>query len=117
MPVPVFIDEILRWSLAQRAKPLWAIGSHINKVAGRHRVPMVVEPIDAFAFQHQQAMLHDVNFYHGQGSSRLKSHSVYRKIERRVLGHQGAYSERVVAQQGLGLSAAFIAGEGGGSGG
>lgn len=78
---------------------------------------MVVEPINTFTFQHQQTMLHDVNFHHGQGSARLKSQAVYREVERGVVGDQSAYGERFVTQQRLRLNAAFIAGERGGSSG
>ena len=34
MPAPVFVDEILRRLLAQRAKPLRAVGRHPDEVAG-----------------------------------------------------------------------------------
>src|SRR5579872_4895279 len=47
MPAPIFIDEILRGLLAQRPKPLRAIRSHPDEIAGFDRVPRVAEFVDA----------------------------------------------------------------------
>src|SRR5579871_5123562 len=61
MAIPVLIDQIPRRRFAQRAVPLRTIGRHPDEVTGFHRIPVFAEPINTFAFEHQQTVLHDVN--------------------------------------------------------
>ena len=74
MPVPIFIKQILRRCLAQRAEPLRAVRAHPDEIARRDRIPAVVEPVDAAAFEHQQAVLHDVNFHHRKSGAGSEGH-------------------------------------------
>ena len=88
MPAPIFVDKIFRWSLAQRSKPLRAVGSHPYKIAGRHRVPVFAEPVNAAAFQHEQSVFHVMNLDHRQRGAGLVAHGVDRKIECRIGGDE-----------------------------
>ena len=72
---------------------------------------MIAQAINAAARQHQQAVLHDMNFHHGQGRAGLVGHGVDGEIEGRIVGDQRADFQRRVAQQRLRRDLAFAAGE------
>src|SRR5216683_2124027 len=68
-------------SLAGCAEPLRAERSHPDEVAGGDGVPLVAEPIDAAAFEHQQTMLHDVYLDHAECGARLIGHRIDGEVE------------------------------------
>ena len=104
MTAPVFVDEVFRRPLAQRAKPLRAIGAHPDEVAGLDRIPRVAEAVDAAAFEHQQAVLHHVNLHHAERRAGIVGHGVHGKVVRRAVGHERAHAQRIVAHERDGLS-------------
>ena len=63
-------------------------GRHPDKIAGGDRVPRIAEAINAAAFEHQQAVLHDVHFDHAERGSRLIHHGVHCEIEMHRVGKQ-----------------------------
>ncbi len=65
MAVPIFINEVFRRALADGSEPLGAVGAHPDEIAGGDGVPVVAEAVDAAAFEHEQAVFHDVDFDHG----------------------------------------------------
>src|SRR5580698_7935483 len=93
MTAPVFVDQIFRGALAERAKPLRAVGSHPDKIAGLDRVPGVAEAIDAAALEHQQAVLHDVNFDHAERRAGIVGHGVDGEVISRTVWHEGTYTK------------------------
>ena len=86
MAVPVFVNEILCRDFSDGAKPLWAPRRHPDKIAGGHGIPRIAETIDAAAFEHQEAVLHDVHFDHAECGSRLVDHRVHGEIEMHRIG-------------------------------
>src|SRR5438270_118275 len=60
MPIPVFIDEVLRRRLADRAKPLRAPRPHPDEISRLYGIPGIPQPVDATALDHQQPVLDDV---------------------------------------------------------
>ena len=59
MPVPIFIDEIFRGLLTQRAEPLRTIGSHPNEISSGDGIPAIIQPVNAAAGQLQTGTLMD----------------------------------------------------------
>src|SRR3984885_10343238 len=84
--IPVFVDQVLGGGFAQGAEPLRAVGRHPDKVSGLDRVPVVSETVDATAFEHEQAVLHDVNFDQGERGAGLITHGVYGVVQARHSG-------------------------------
>ncbi len=62
MAVPVFINEVFCGALADGSEPLGAVGAHPDEIACGDWVPVVAEAVDAAAFEHEEAVLHDVDF-------------------------------------------------------
>ncbi len=81
MPVPVFVDQIFCGAFADRAEPLRAVRAHPDEVACGDGIPVVAEAIDAAAFEHQQTMLHDVDFDHAECGAGLIGHRVDGEVE------------------------------------
>src|ERR1700688_3082798 len=83
--VPVFINKIFCGRLAERAEPLRAPRRHQDEVSAGPRVPQSAEPINAAAFEHDEAMLHHVHLDHAERGPGLIDHRVYRKVETHFL--------------------------------
>src|ERR1700722_2902878 len=66
MPVPVFVDQVFRRHLPDCTKPLRTPGTHPDEIAGSHGIPRVAQPVNAAAFQHDEAMFHYVHLDHTQ---------------------------------------------------
>ncbi len=101
MAIPVFVDQILGRGLAQGAKPLRAVGRHPDKIAGLDGIPTIAQAVDAAAFEHQQAVLHHMNFDQRQRGAGLVAHGVHSVVEAGRGGQQLLYLQRVVSRQGL----------------
>src|SRR6266699_1545281 len=87
---PVLVDEVLCGLLADGAEPLRAVRRHPDEIAGFDRVPGVAQPVDATAFEHQEAVLHDVNLHHAEGGAGIVGHGVHREVIGRAVGHERA---------------------------
>src|SRR5258708_15930179 len=74
--IPVFVNQVLCRGLAQCAEPLWAVGRHPDKIACLDRIPVVSEAVNAAAFEHQQAVLHDVDLHQCQPGASIITLSV-----------------------------------------
>jgi hypothetical protein len=88
MPVPIFVDEIFCRDFSDCPKPLRTPRAHPDEISGGDGIPRVAEAIDAAAFEHQQAMLHDVHFDLTQCCAGIIDHGVYSKIERHFVGQE-----------------------------
>ena len=88
MTVPVFINEIFCGLLTDGTEPLRAPRAHPDEIAGGGGIPRVAEPIDAAAFEHEQAMLHDVHFHYAERGAGLIGHRVDSEVERRLIGEE-----------------------------
>src|SRR6266702_2695002 len=111
MAVPIFVDEVLRGLLADCSEPLWAKWRHPDEIACGDRVPAVAETVDASAFEHQQAVLHDVNFDHAECGSGLVGHGVDGEVEGGRVGEEAAYLEVGVAAESCRGDGALVADE------
>ncbi len=88
MTIRVFVNEIFRGDFADRSEPLRAPRRHINKIAGGDRIPGVAQAVNAAAFEHQEAMLHNVHFNHAERGSRLVDHGVHGEVELHGIGKE-----------------------------
>jgi hypothetical protein len=95
--VPVFVDEVFCGLLADGSEPLWAEGGHPDDVACGDGIPLVAEAVDAAAFEHKEAVLHDVDFDHAECGSGLVGHGVDGEVEGGVVGKEVANLEVGVA--------------------
>src|SRR5277367_4332509 len=82
MAVPIFINNVFCGALSDGPEPLGAEGAHPDEVAGGNRVPVVAEPVDAAAFEHEEAVLHNVDFDLAEGGSGCVGHGVDGEVER-----------------------------------
>lgn len=101
MTIRVFVNEIFRGDFADRSEPLRAPRRHINKIAGGDRIPGVAQAVNAAAFEHQEAMLHNVHFNHAERGSRLVDHGVHGEVELHGIGKEAFYLEAGVVIQRL----------------
>jgi|GraSoiStandDraft_4_1057263.scaffolds.fasta_scaffold216964_2 hypothetical protein len=62
VPVEIFVDKVLCRLLPDGPEPLRAERSHPDEIAGLRGVPLVPEPVNTTSLEHQETMLHVVNF-------------------------------------------------------
>src|SRR5882757_1580802 len=86
MAIPIFVDQILRWLLAECAKPLRTKGAHPDKVALGHWIPLISKPVDAATLQHEKPMLHHMDFNHAERGAWLIGHRVDGEVECGIIG-------------------------------
>src|SRR5580698_9873245 len=108
MPVPVFIEKILRRRLSERSKPLRTIRRHPNEITGGDGIPIFAQTIDSPTLEHKQAVFHNMQLYHGKRRARLERHCVPCKIEARGIRYQHAYLEGRVVLERLRYDGVFV---------
>ena len=99
MPIPIFVDEVLGRLLPKSAEPLGTVRRHPDEVTRHHVVPAIAQPINAFAFEHEQPMLHDVHFDHGQLRAWCEGHGVHGEIEVEAIRNKFADPDCFVIEQ------------------
>ncbi len=99
MAAPILVDEVLGGTLADGAEPLWAVRRHPDEVASLNGVPRIAQPVDAAAFEHQQAVLHDVNLHHAERRAGVVGHGVHREIVCRAIRHERTNAQGRIAHQ------------------
>jgi len=100
MTVRILVDEIFRGNFAEGAEPLRAPGTHPDKIAGSDGIPGVTEAVNAGAFEHDQAVLHDVHFDLAEGGAGPVDHGVDGEIEGRLIRKKAFDLEiRVIVQK------------------
>ena len=78
---PVFVNEIFRRLLSNRTEPLRTIRRHPDEVAGFDGTLTNRRACrDAPAFEHQQAVFHNVNFDHTETGAGIVGHGVNREV-------------------------------------
>src|SRR5215475_14752912 len=88
VPVPVFVNEIFRRHFADGTEPLRAPGAHPDKVTSGDGIPSITEAVDASAFEHEQAVFHDVHFDLTESGTRLVQHRVDGEIVAEFIGQK-----------------------------
>ena len=111
MAEPVFVDEVFGGEFAEGAEPLGAVGGHPDEVAGGDGVPAVAEAVDAAALEHEEAVLHVVDFDDGEGGTGVVGHGVDGEVPGGAVGHEVFDLEGGVVVEGLGGDLGFVAGE------
>src|SRR5204862_4201995 len=107
MAIPVLVNQVFRRLLAECTEPLRAVGRHPDEIAGLDGIPLRSKKVDAAAFEHQQAMLHHVDFDGGQRRSGLIRHRVHAEVERAIVRQEPAYLEPRIAAEERGGRAAL----------
>src|SRR5437773_2549183 len=97
--VPVLVYEVPRGSFTQSAEPLRAVGSHPDKITFLYRIPVLPQPVNPTAGEHQQTVLHYMTLDHGQRGPRLIRHGVHSEVESRIVRNEVPDFDRRISYQ------------------
>ncbi len=72
MAIDIFVQQVAERARSTGVAGLGAEGAQPHEIAGFHLDPILVQVIDRLAFEHVQAMLHDVGFIEGNDAAGLE---------------------------------------------
>src|SRR5437667_3440211 len=103
VPVHVLVVEVARGGGAGREVGLRNVGPHPDEVPGLDLVPAVAEVVDALAFEHVEAVLHEVRLGNRERVSGREREDVHRHVVRDIRRKQRLEQQLMHAHERLAL--------------